>query len=99
MNNIYVGNLSPKTDEGDLESAFASFGRVRAVSIIRDRQTAKSWGYGFVRMETDNNAGTAISHLHETELDGRKLIVESAHNATGRAGSRTRDVRDRNRRW
>jgi RNA recognition motif-containing protein len=91
--NIYVGNLSFKTTETELEGLFSQFGQVNTVNIIQDRETGRSRGFGFVEMEPEN-ATAAISALDGTELDGRNLRVNVA-----REKEKThRPKRDRNRR-
>jgi cold-inducible RNA-binding protein len=84
LKKIYVGNLSYQTTEQDLETAFAEHGTVTSVSIVRDRQTGTSRGFGFVEMESDENASTAINALNGTELDGRTLTVNEARPRTDR---------------
>ena len=73
---IFVGNLSFQTTENDLSDLFAQFGEVESVSIITDRDTGRSKGFGFVAMN-DDNAEKAISQLNGTELNGRALTVSS----------------------
>ncbi|MBN2559453.1 MAG: RNA-binding protein [Phycisphaerae bacterium] len=77
MARLYAGNLSEATTEGELEAAFAPYGTVRSTRIIRDRQTSKSWGYGFVEMGDSEAASAAIAGLDGTELGGRSLKVEA----------------------
>ena len=74
---IYVGNLSFQTTENDLSELFATFGTVDAVSIITDRDTGRSKGFGFVTMD-DENAEKAISGLNGSEHNGRALTVNEA---------------------
>ena|SRR5215510_13791702 len=74
---IYVGNLSFQTTENDLNDLFATFGAVEAVSIITDRDTGRSKGFGFVTMNQDG-AEQAISQLNGTEHNGRALTVNEA---------------------
>jgi cold-inducible RNA-binding protein len=74
---IYVGNLSFQTTENDLNDLFATFGAVEAVSIITDRDTGRSKGFGFVTMGQDS-AEQAISQLNGTEHNGRALTVNEA---------------------
>jgi RNA recognition motif-containing protein len=74
---LYVGNLSYKMNDKDLEDAFSKVGPVVSASIVMDRETGRSRGFGFVEME-DAAADEAIRTMHETELDGRKLIVNEA---------------------
>jgi len=74
---IYVGNLSFQTTDSDLNDLFAQFGEVESVSIITDRDTGRSKGFGFVAMN-DDNAEKAISQLNGKELNGRTLTVNEA---------------------
>src|ERR671923_2189458 len=74
---IFVGNLSFQTSENDLNDLFAQFGEVESVSIITDRDTGRSKGFGFVAME-DESAEKAISQLSGKELNGRALTVNEA---------------------
>ena len=91
--NIYVGNLASKTSEDTLNQAFAAFGQVKSASIIRDGETGESRGFGFVRMEVQEEAQTAIREMNEKELDGQVIKVEKgrtnvARNRGRQAGSR-----------
>ena len=74
---IYVGNLSFQTSENELSDLFAQFGEVESASIITDRDTGRSKGFGFVEM-SEENADKAISGLNGTELNGRALTVNEA---------------------
>jgi len=74
---LFVGNLSFQTSEQDLSDLFAQVGKVDSVSIITDRMTGRSKGFGFVEMENEA-AETAITKFNGTELDGRKLTVNEA---------------------
>jgi cold-inducible RNA-binding protein len=74
---VFVGNLSFQTSENDLSDLFAQFGEVEAVSIITDRDTGRSKGFGFVTMG-DESAEKAISQLSGKELNGRSLTVNEA---------------------
>ena len=76
--NIYVGNLSYRTNDKDLEELFAKFGAVKSAKVIMDRETGKSKGFGFIEME-DSSAGTkAIEALNGNESEGRTLRVNEA---------------------
>ncbi|MCU0356855.1 MAG: RNA-binding protein [Cyclobacteriaceae bacterium] len=77
--NIFVAKLNFKTRTEDLEKAFAQFGEVSTVKIIKDRDTGRSKGYGFVEMPNDSEAQAAIDGLNEKELDGRVIIVKPAN--------------------
>ena len=75
---LYVGNLSYSTDEGSLEESFSEFGTVESVAIIKDRDTGRSKGFGFVEMSDDEAAKKAISALNESEFDKRVIAVTEA---------------------
>ena len=74
---IFVGNLSFRTTESEIDGLFAQFGAVESVSIITDRMTGRSKGFGFVEMN-DDDADKAIQKLNGTELGGRALTVNEA---------------------
>jgi RNA recognition motif-containing protein len=74
---IYVGNLSFQTSESDLNNLFAQFGEVESVSIITDRDTGRSKGFGFVAMN-EEGAEKAISQLNGTQFNDRALTVNEA---------------------
>ena len=76
--NIYVGNLSYDTTEGDLREAFESFGQIESVKIIVDEFSGRSKGFGFVEMPAEEEAKAAISGLDGKELKGRTLKVNKA---------------------
>ncbi len=80
MKRIYIGNLSFDTDEDSLRAAFEEFGEVSSVSIIRDRETKRSKGFGFVEMPDDGEAASSIQNLNSKILDGRKVRVNVAEN-------------------
>ncbi|MES2429688.1 MAG: RNA-binding protein [Bacteroidota bacterium] len=76
--NIYVGNLSWSMTDDDLMNLFTQFGSVTSAKILKDKMNGRSKGFGFVEMEDDEAAKTAISNLNETEVQGRKLIVNES---------------------
>lgn len=76
--NIYVGNLSFKTSEAELRQAFEAFGAVDTTSIITDRQTGRSRGFGFVEMPDSEEALRAIEELNGAQLGGRPITVNEA---------------------
>ena len=76
--NIYVGNLSYDVTEEDLHQAFAEFGEVESVNIIKDKFSGKSKGFGFVVMPSKEDAQSAIDGLTSKELKGRNLNVNEA---------------------
>lgn len=77
--NIFVARLNFKTRREDLEVAFAKFGQVTSAKIVKDRDTGRSKGFGFVEMANDEEANAAIAALNETELDGRAIVVKVAN--------------------
>ena len=76
--NIYVGNLSWTMTDEDLSNLFTQFGSVTSAKILKDKMNGRSKGFGFVEMEDDEAAKTAIASLNETEVQGRKLIVNES---------------------
>jgi len=75
---IYVGNLSFGIDDAKLKEVFAPFGEVEEVSVIKDRFSGRSKGFGFVTISDDGAAKKAISELNGKEVDGRELKVNEA---------------------
>jgi RNA recognition motif-containing protein len=84
--NIFVARLNFKTRREDLEAAFAKFGQVASAKIVKDRDTGRSKGFGFVEMASDAEALAAITALNETELDGRAIVVKPANPKTESGG-------------
>jgi RNA recognition motif-containing protein len=76
--NIFVGNLSRQVTEQELQQAFEAFGRVESATIIKDKFSGESRGFGFVEMPTKSEAQSAIAGLNGTELKGRQLNVNEA---------------------
>lgn len=76
--NIYVGNLSYEVTDEDLRSAFSAIGKVTSAKVISDNYSGKSKGFGFVEMESKEEAQQAIAQLNGTELKGRTLTVNEA---------------------
>lgn len=76
--NIYVGNLSYQTSEDELKELFENHGTVSSVSIIKDRNSGQSKGFGFVEMADDDEAQAAIDGLDQSEFGGRRLKVNQA---------------------
>lgn len=76
--NIYVSNISFKAREEDLRAAFENYGEVSSVKIIKDRETRKSKGFGFVEMPDDNAGQSAIQGLNGYNLLDRSLRVVEA---------------------
>lgn len=78
MKNLYVGNLPHSTTEAQLRSAFEAHGAVEKVTIIMDRDTGRSRGFGFVEMTNASEADKAISALNGTDFGGRTLTINEA---------------------
>lgn len=76
--NIYVGNLTFDTNSADLEALFAQHGTVTKAQVITDRDTGRSRGFGFVEMQSADDARKAISALDGKDVDGRQLTVNVA---------------------
>ena len=92
--NIYVGNLSYNTTDSSLKAAFEAFGEVTSAQVVMDRETARSRGFGFVVMPSDEEARAAMEALNGSDLDGRALNVNEARPRTERrsgGGSSRRD--------
>ena len=75
---LFVGNLSFKMIDSDLQEVFANFGKVKEAKIIIDRGTEQSRGFAFVTMENESDADKAMAALDGTEVGGRKIIVNEA---------------------
>jgi RNA recognition motif-containing protein len=80
--NIFVAKLNFKTKREDLEKAFAAYGQVTSVKIVRDRDTGRSKGYGFVEMPNAEEAQRAIDGLNNSQLDEREIVVKPANPKT-----------------
>jgi len=76
---VYVGNLSWNTTDDTLREAFSQFGSVVDSIVMRDRDTGRSRGFGFVTYGSEQEAQAAISGLHDQELDGRRIKVNIAN--------------------
>ena len=76
--NIYVGNLSFETSEDDIKKAFERFGQVASSTIIKDKITGKSRGFGFVVMEDKAQGEAAVAGMNGQDLGSRKLKVNEA---------------------
>ena len=76
--NIYVGNLSRDVTEEDLRQSFEAFGKVASVTIIKDKFSGESRGFGFVEMPAKDEAQSAITGMNGKDLKGRNLNVNEA---------------------
>jgi len=85
--NIYVGNLSRDVSEEDLRQAFEAFGKIATASVIKDKYSGESRGFGFVEMPSKDEAQSAIDGLNGKELKGQSLNVNEARpRSEGRGG-------------
>src|SRR3989442_14285702 len=87
---LYVGNLSFRTTSEDLREAFASVGTVESATVIEDRDTGRSRGFGFVEMATPEEAAAAIEQFNGKDLGGRNLTVNEAKPRADRGGGGSR---------
>ncbi|MBL7776880.1 MAG: RNA-binding protein [Chitinophagales bacterium] len=76
--NIYVANVSFRAREEDLKEVFARYGEVSSVKILKDRETNRSRGFGFVEMPNDDEARNAIEAVNGQEFQQRNLVVKEA---------------------
>lgn len=88
--NLYVGNLTPTITEDDLKTNFAKVGPVASVSIIKDKFSGQSRGFGFVEMETEEGAKEAIKQFSGGQLDGSTIVVNEARPKKEHSGSGSR---------
>ena len=86
MKNIFVGNLSFNTNEDELRQIFETYGQVERVSILTDRETGRSRGFGFVEMNSNEDGEKAIAALNGSQFGGRTINVNEARPKTERAG-------------
>ncbi|HWF20204.1 MAG TPA: RNA-binding protein [Verrucomicrobiae bacterium] len=84
-NKLFVGNLSFKITENDLQDTFAAHGTVIEANLMMDRATGRPRGFGFVTMSTDEEAANAVSALNGKSIDGRALTVNIARPREERA--------------
>ncbi len=80
---VYAGNLSFITTEETLQKVFSIFGKIESVSIIKDKISGNSKGFGFVTFEEENAAAQAVHTLSGKEVDGRKIRVSFAEEKSG----------------
>ena len=84
--NIYTGNLAYSVSDADLRDAFEAYGKVSSASVIMDRTTGQSKGFGFVEMSSDAEAQTAIAAMNGQQHGGRALTVNEAKPREPRSG-------------
>ncbi len=83
---LFVGNLSFNTTSADLEALFAELGTCESVSVVTDRDSGRSRGFGFVEMASNDEAQKAIAALNGRDIQGRQLNVSEARERTDRRG-------------
>ena len=83
---LYVGNLSFETSSSDLQTLFAQTGTVESASVIEDRETGRSRGFGFIEMSTKEEGAAAIQKFNGQEVGGRALKVNEAKAREERVG-------------
>lgn len=86
--NMYISNLSFHTNEDDLRKLFEPFGQVSSAKVITDRETGRSRGFGFVEMDSSNEANQAMSKLNGKEIEGRFISVAIAREKENRSDKR-----------
>ena len=94
---LYVGNLPYETTQADLEELFAPFGTVASASVITDKFSGRSKGFGFVEMSTDEEAQKAVAEMNGKEISGRAIVVNEARRMEPRQDNFRRDDRGGNR--
>ena len=88
---LYVGNLAFETSSAELQTLFAQAGTVESVSLIEDRETGRSRGFGFVEMSTKEEGAAAIQQFNGKDLGGRALNVNEAKPREDRGGGGARN--------
>jgi len=84
--NIYVGNLSFEVTDDELQQLFAQHGEVKSASVVKDRFSGESRGFGFVEMPSKEQAMAAINALNGMDLKGRSIMVNEAKPKTPKRG-------------
>jgi cold-inducible RNA-binding protein len=95
---LYVGNLSYRTSDSDLQQLFSQIGQVQSAILVTDRDTGRSRGFGFVEMSSREEGERAIREFNGKEVDGRSLTVNEARPREQRNGGDGRPAR-RASRW
>jgi len=83
--NLYVSNLGFKVTDNDLRKLFEGFGQVSSAKIITDRESGRSRGFGFVEMDSEKDATSAMNKLNGKEMDGRAISVSVAKERENRS--------------
>ena len=83
---LYVGNLAYSMNDGSLHALFSQHGEVTSATVLTDRDSGRSKGFGFVEMATDAQAQAAIQAVHDQSVEGRALVVNEARPREERSG-------------
>ncbi|UPX11302.1 uncharacterized protein EKO05_0001913 [Ascochyta rabiei] len=86
MSKLFVGGLAWHTDDATLRQKFEEFGQVEEAVVVKDRDTGRSRGFGFVRFASDAEADTAMQNMNNVEFDGRTVRVDKASDRAGGGG-------------
>jgi RNA recognition motif-containing protein len=87
---LHVGNLAYSVSDDSLKDAFSQFGTVQSATVVKDKISGRSKGFGFVEMSTEAEAADAIAKMNKFELDGRTMFVsESRSTGTSFSGNRS----------
>lgn len=89
--NIFVAKLNYRTSVDSLNDLFANYGNVTSCKVIMDRETGRSKGYGFVEMESDEEANTAIEELNDFEFEGQAIVVKESKPKDNGGGGKSKD--------
>ena len=95
--NIYVGNLPYAIQDDELREAFEAYGEVLSAEVIIDRRTQRSRGYGFVEMQDDSDARSAIDNLNGSDFHGRELRVDESKPKGEKSNGKSRNGQRRKR--
>jgi len=83
MSKLFIGGLAWHTDDGTLRQKFEEFGQVEEAVVVKDRDTGRSRGFGFVRFASDAEADAAMQAMNNEEFDGRRIRVDKASDRAG----------------
>jgi len=83
---LYIGNLSKQVTEADLNEIFSAYGNIVSTSIIKDRDTQESKGFGFIEFSDNTEGAKAMKELNSKEIKGREIVVNEARPKTDRSG-------------
>jgi RNA recognition motif-containing protein len=86
---LYIGNLAYSVDDESLKGAFARFGTVESATVVKDKTSGRSKGFGFVEMSTEESAAKAIEQMNQSEFEGRKMFVSESHSMNAKSGPRS----------